>query len=500
MVKKISNLFLKIILVTFLILFVFITMNGILDYDKVVYKYNPFYLMIGIGLYILVILFLYKKVIPKLVKYKWIVYVLFGIFTLLCLFCAYYFMLHPTWDMGTVLNIARDYAVNGYTEDAYLYQFPNNIMLTIIYFVLLKITSLFGMTQYVAVASFFNALIVALSIILLYYNTKKILDEKKALLLLIICVFTSPLYLYAACYYSDTMGMFLTMLMLFVYLQLKDKEHFKSTIVWQILLGITVIVGIKVKITSLFILIALFVYHVLIGNWKGRKVVRNFGLSCLIAIILLFFFSKIVQPIFIPDKKISDEKQIPTEHWIMMGMVNRGYFSYEEYAFTTSFPTYQEKQQAIRGKIKDRLLYEYNASTFLKHLKGKLGFAWYDGSYFIPDILRREPVRKGILHEFVLEEGEKVAFYKYWPQVMHMGMLIFICINAFRMIKQKDYHSKDVFLLISTYGILVFLLIWENWSRYLVTLLPIIMMLQLNGIDYLATYKQGKLEEGKEEK
>lgn len=85
MLKKINQTILKIILISFLIIMTFIVLNGIFDYEKVVYKYNPIYLTIGILGYIFIIIYFYKKIIPKIENNRIIVYILFGVFTILCI-------------------------------------------------------------------------------------------------------------------------------------------------------------------------------------------------------------------------------------------------------------------------------------------------------------------------------------------------------------------------------------------------------------------------------
>lgn len=392
--------------------------------------------------------------------------------------------------MGTVFNIAKEYVTTGTTTDTYLYTFPNNIMLTAIYIIIFKVFNIIKINDFITIATVFNSLLVAGTGILLYYNTKKIFNNSKALMILIITVLTTPLYLYCACYYSDTFSMFLTMLIIYIYLKNKENDDLIISAIWQILFAITVVVGIKMKITCIFILIAIIVYKILNNKINIKEFLKKFGIATILGVILYISFDGIIVPKFIPDKQMLDANKIPIEHWIMMGLYGRGNFEYGEYHYTQSFPTLEEKRQETRKVIKERLILKWQENTLFKHIKGKLGFAWYDGSYYIPDLLRREPVKKGILHEIVLEEGNNTSIYKYWPQIMHFSMLIFLCINIYRIIINKDYLAKDNILFIAIYGILVFLLIWENRSRYLLTMLPIIIMSQLGGIEYLAKRKE----------
>ena len=116
------------------------------------------------------------------------------------------------------------------------------------------------------------------------------------------------------------------------------------------------------------------------------------------------------------------------------------------------------------------------------------------GTYWAPDVLRREPNSRKILHEFVLEGGKYSKYYKYIPQVMHFSMLIFIIINIKSKIKRNDFTSKDTVSLITMLGVMLFLIVWENRSRYLVNIIPLLLINQLNGIEVCSKIKRRKEE------
>ena len=63
-----------------------------------------------------------------------------------------------------------------------------------------------------------------------------------------------------------------------------------------------------------------------------------------------------------------------------------------------------------------------------------------------------------------------------------------------KIIKEKDYTSYKYILSISMVGIIVFLLIWENRSRYLVNIIPLLLINQLNGIEVCSKIKRRKEE------
>ena len=76
-------------------------------------------------------------------------------------------------------------------------------------------------------------------------------------------------------------------------------------------------------------------------------------------------------------------------------------------------------------------------------------------------------------------------WYKYLPQIMHISLLILILFSCLKIVKEKDWQNKNNILLIAMYGLIVFLLIWENRSRYILTMLPIYILFGIEGINYI---------------
>jgi len=493
--KKAFEMFSKVFLSCFGIIILWIIATGILEYNKVIFTFNPLLLILGIIIYILLVVFFYNKCLKKLEKIKGIEYVGFAAFTILAICSGLYFKLNPTWDMGTTYGIAKEYVECGtYSNTFYLSQFPNNVMMTSIDMVLLKISSLFGINDSLTVITIVSALVVSLSIILSFYTMKRIYTRRKALAFLCIALFTTPLYLYAAEYYTDVFSMIIPVILLNIWLSVRNCEiNFIKRFGLDILFSIILFIGIDLKLTSAFIFVAIIFYEVLQVNIKN--LLKNIAIIIPITAILIVIFNlTVVKQLAKPEERLINE--VPKEHWIMMGMNGVGNFSYEEYAYTNSYKTFDEKKEADKRKIIERLK-ERDLNTHIKNITRKLGFAWHDGTYWAPDVLRRSPVETRFLHKFVLESGEYNVYYKYIPQTMHFAMLIFIIFNIIRIIKEKDYESKDIITLTTMFGVMLFLILWENRSRYLVNILPLMIMSQINGIDEFSKYLKSSIKECK---
>lgn len=468
----------------FAIMVSWIIMNGLLAYNKIIFEYNPIILIIGVVTYILIISLLYKFIIAKMEKIKFIEYFIFILLITCLVISGLYFKVNPTWDMGTTFDIAKEYVEKGtYTNTFYLSQFPNNIMMTIIDVILLKGMSVLGVKDFITGITIVTAFVIFMSIFISFFIIKKVYNRKKALTFLLIAFFTTPLYLYAAEYYTDTFSMIIPVLLLYIWIYMEDEHPLWRRIFTDIIFSIILFVGIKLKLTSAFVVIAILFYEIICG--KCKRVIKKMIIIIPVIVLLLITFNFVVVDKLAP-KDERNLNEVPKEHWIMMGMNGVGNFSYSEYGYTNApeNKTFEQKKRADIIKIKERIVTR-TANEHIKNLSGKLFFAWHDGTYWAPDVLRREPCNKKILHEYILEGGKYSDYYKYIPQVMHFSLLFFIFVNICTIIKRKDKESKDIIMLVTIFGVMLFLLIWENRSRYLVNILPLMLMSQLNGIEYI---------------
>ena len=496
--KKIGNILLSIITATFALLFAWIIINSIFLGESVIFSYNSSFLVIFTLLDIVTMTIFYKKVITKIVKYKYLPYILFVVFGAVAIIVSYHLRVQPTWDMGRVFNIAKEYVETGIVTDVYLYEYQNNLAITYIFTIIFKVFRKLNYTDYITGITVINALIVTATVICTYFAVKKMYGKEKGLMTLIICLFTTPLYLYGAIYYTDTLSMFFCALSLLLYVLIRDEKNKIKNIILQILFGVILGLGFQIKVTALFIIIAILVEQIL--NFKFKNIFNNFKITMPIAIVFLILFNMVSNKYVIPNKQILNSCKMPMQYWILIGSTGNGGFNQELYEHVKGYGTYEERKNAATEKFVE-IIKQYTIPTFIKHINTKLKFTWSDGTYFVPEKLRRDPIERGTLFEYCAAGGEKTECYKYFPQVMHISMLVLMVVVAINTLRK--FESDDVFLVISVFGIAVFLMFWENRSRYLLTLLPIMLILKVRGLHILSNLvnknKFLKLNEGEVE-
>lgn len=488
--EKLGKTLLTVISFIFVVMFFWIIINATFLGESVIFKYNPIIVFVFTIANIVLLTTFYKKIVPKIVKYKYLPVILFVVFGIIVLIVSYNLRVEPTWDMGRIFNMAKNYVENGNINDVYLYEYQNNLAITYIFIVIFKIFKIFNFSDYITGITIVNALIVMATVIFLYYTVKKMFGKEKSLMTLIICILTTPLYLHAAIYYTDTMSMLFCILALFLYVIIRDENNKAKNILLQVLLGIVLGLGLQIKVTSIFILIAIIVEETL--NIKFKDIINNFKIAIPIAIVFLTIFNLLSNNIVIPDKEKLNCCKMPIEYWLLIGSTGNGGFNQELYEYVKGFGTYEERKNAAREKFVD-IVKEYTFPSFIEHINAKLKFTWGDGTYFASEKIRREPVEKGILYEYVAAGGEKTDYYKYLPQVMHISMLVLMIVDVINILRKRNFESDDVFLFITIFGIAIFLMLWENRSRYILTVLPIMLILMVRGIDLLSKISKKRL-------
>ena len=113
----------------------------------------------------------------------------------------------------------------------------------------------------------------------------------------------------------------------------------------------------------------------------------------------------------------------------------------------------------------------------------KINFVWGDGTYYSNYKLVRGSYEKNIFHEFVTKDGKYYKYYSIVVQSIHFAMLIFITMSSFFAIFKKD--DINLICRIAVFGLLLFFILWEARSRYILNYLGIFVIIFISSLKYL---------------
>lgn len=477
-----DNILIKIFLGAFFIVFLYIFLNVIFNNESPIPKCNGWQSVIALILYSVFVYILYKLLskvkLPKIIKL-----IALLLFIGIQLAFAYIFVVEPTWDFGAVYNSAIMHINDGlkvYNND-YFYRYSNNLGIEIILIAYYRILSLLHIKSYLKMGILLNIIMIDLSILFLRGVLKQLFEEKRVDLFTILMLIFTPFVTYVPIFYTDTMSIPFAIAGVYFYLKVIENKKLKEIILYSVLSGIFIGIGSFIKFTVVIVFIAIVVFQVV--NIKRLKI-KKFMIAVLCLGLPIIFFNSLIliyQNTKFDAKRI-DKESFPYTHWLMMGTYGKGAYNHSDVEYTASFNSIEKKKKANINVMKKRLSEMYKNHKLINFYTTKITFVWGDGTLFAPEKLTREPKKNLKIKKYII--GEKNNAYLKISQgewlFCLLSVLLGIIFRKFLSQKQKDVQ---LICLITMFGTLIFFILWESRSRYIVNMAPLIILSAFIGVE-----------------
>lgn len=493
--KKLYNIFMIIFLITFIIIF----FGSIFDNKSLIVVTTPFLSIISLFIVGILLIFIYRFIIKRVkknisVKHEIIICsILGGVFLLLQLIYAFYMTRYPGWDWGNVYAAAKTFAEG--SKDLvwwdYFKMFPNNNAIFYFETLIFKVLNVFGwltIRKSIIIMVLINILFIDLSVLFLYLTVRNIFGKREAIFSLIMCILSYAFYCYIPVFYTDTLTMLFPILYMYLYSKyLKDNKN-KNLI----LISLFSIIGYKFKPTTIIATVAIFIDLLLRKNIKKNcKSYISFCLSFIIIFLLISFVE--VKFTIMPYDINNNNQEIPFTHWVMMGMTERnsyvdgrkwiGWYNPDSLDYTLKYKTTDERKKANIKKIKEQYQ-DMGFMNYLYFLYRKALFTWSDASFYAPALVTGETLYKG---ENIVSKYSDSKITRPLTFYSNLGMFLFIyliiIVSTLKDIKNKSYSIN--YARLSIFGLVLFLLIWEDSSRYLITYIPVMLLCTIHGLNVI---------------
>ncbi len=485
------NKLIKLFYIVFGFLFCFLLVN--IPFREISTNYNiKSYIFVLLSIPLLIGLIAYYNFVKERKNNKLFVAIPILLFISFSLFIVFNFDVPLGWDYDIVFSQAKCYVENlcklsNAGVAGYFQYFPNNIPIFMVLVVINKLVSLFGFQDYFLSTKFANFFLLLLTVIFTFLYVKNKFGIKKATFSLLLFILYVPFYLYIPVFYSDTLSVLFGPLLLYISLYFESDKKYKR-IISYILFAIFSFIGCKMKMTIIFIPISIIIALVFKGMNK-RKLV-----FLLIFFVAFFSLSKVYN-YYIFDKDIFSAKynnygKVPYTHWIMMGMEDPskkveyrnsyGGYNGDDYTVTESFANSREAQKYNINEIKRRLS-KYGVVNYFNFLCKKASNAWGDGSFYVTtklgwqDKYNTKEYQKYIIGK---DDNHILIYFCSAVQYVFLILLVYSFIYSF---KNNNDELFSVQLAISF--LFVFLLFWENRSRYLYNYIPLFIIVITYCID-----------------
>ena len=499
----------KIILLIIASCFLWLLLNSFRYPSNVYYVQNPFISLIVSVVILIAWYFMYmflKRKIPEDLnrKYKiFLVFIYFILVTIIQVFVLNNFSVEPGWDFGVVFNNAYSFVLNGSRDGAtyieYFEYFPNNIMLFVLLVIFIKVGLAFSLSALQS-AWIMNILFIDLALLLLFLVVNKRYGFKVSLFSLIITLFFLPIFLYTPIFYSDTLSMFAGIGFIYLYLCLIENQAYrKKYIVLLILFGLLAFFAKEIKVTSLIVLIAILFHFLLNSNLK------KFVLSAFIICSSFALCSVTFKLLVINNSSFAfvqtGHGSYPYTHWLMMGVEDIdvdnsernsvGGYSSSDYALTRSYKTGKD---AIRFNLEEyaNRIKKMGVIGYFNYLTKKGVNAWSDGLYFsdVKLSLNSRHTDSKLYQFFLVDQSTRYVLI-YFSQGVQFAFLILLIGGSLIKKEEIDYVRLSLF------GIMLFLLFWENRSRYLLNFIPLFILVIIEFYQNIVNLKYIRLVKNK---
>ncbi|MEG2193036.1 MAG: hypothetical protein RRX95_07160 [Oscillospiraceae bacterium] len=398
-------------------------------------------------------------------------------------FCAGY----PTRDFEKVFVGAYNYTIGGEILDPYLdyfYKFPNNMPITIVLQFIFRAFYKFGFTQFFIIGALFNAFCIDLAYLFTFLCGEKLSNTKTGFFAIMIMYFCLPLQTYISIFYTDTTTMLYPPMIIYFFLLISQAKSVKKALPPLALMGIMAGFGIKIKYSVVIALIAVCVQCILKYDFKrliACVASVAIGFTLVSGVIDGFMYRNVL------DKDKAYDMATPFIAWITMGMQGDGMHDSGDNAYVWARDTHEEKVQAAKHLMKLRLDY-MGVGGYLDLLNRKAVRSFGSGDFDYPNTVSDSPMKQNFAIDLLNSGGKYYHIYDNIIQGYHVLIFIMLILSGVLAIKKKDY--KYFLPQLAAFGMLLFLLLWEAGTRYLLNYYPIFILCALPMLTQLFSSKE----------
>lgn len=425
---------------------------------------------------------------------------------------AFLFLMQPMlrYDTLKVFDMAvemlQTHTISGTYEAGYFSRYTNNYPITILTYWFLLFLSKCGIPSslFMPAVQLINVACITGSIWLGYLICKELKGQRLGVLYLSVCVLCPLSYVWAGYYYTTTLSMPCLMGIIYLYLRLfKTSSPFRRMLLGG-LLGAILILGYKLRATAMIAMIAVvlltlckFFIRMHASRRSGTPFLplaairpyAAFGIAFFLTTGLsLGFWNTAVNHYVAFDYKNTG---FPMIHWVMMGARWDGAFDQTDELFTTSFETKEEKVEADKQVLLERI--EEAGPVGLVSLIGrKLLNTWVDGT----DNYMAENSYASYSKAYNYLLGNKSGFFIIYSQafrvlqMLAIGFSALLCLIAFR----KEHKLPKLFLIqLTLLGGMAFHIIWETNPLYSIGFTFLGLMLFADSVIFLTEAFRTKL-------
>lgn len=373
------------------------------------------------------------------------------------------------WDVGTIVNAAIDFESDPEWYQFYFSVYPNNRFIFFLYNFLLHNSN--KMSVWILLG-YLNIIAIDISIVITFFAVKKMANEVWGYLAVIVSIFVYGVFGWIIVPYSDTLVMPFIVGAWLLSMVEKDSTEQKRKIKFDIFLGIICFVGYLIKPTSMIFWIAL----ILVNAFYAIARKTSFGIGKFLIIVSVFIGLNVGWQIYQKHQQIIEidfNKSMPMTHFMMMGLneETNGAFCADDVNYTWQFETTEEKKMGNIKIIQERLQ-NFGFGDYLSFIAEKFKYIFCEGDFFWG--------KEGGFASYDFETGNVPLKNYYYPDGKYHVAYLYVTQGAWLLVQLlfigtiiRDQDENMTLLHCTIFGLILFLLLFEMRSRYLIPFLPL---------------------------
>lgn len=410
-----------------------------------------------------------------------------GIF-LLQLCYLYFVRVYVLYDNLLILDQAVEMQgtrqINPEFFKEYFQRYPHNAPIVIGLYWVLKIAGVFGVGSLHWVPCMVGLFSMDLGLLFGGLLLKKLATMRSVFLYVCLCFLNPWIYIWIPWYYTTVCSIPFLMGMVYFAVAAWKEEKTGKQIFYSVVFGVFAALGIRIRVTTAIVLIALLIWTCAGRVWEKKKV-ASILMPAALSMVTLFLVTGGVIRHYVPFD--TEEKSLPPTHFVMMGMSGEGTYKAPDVAYTSGFVGREAKVDANLAQIKKRIL-DKGPLGMVKLVGQKLCVTWEDGSAgFQQEWMYSKEPSKAYLYLC----GERNDGFLLYAQWFHVAMLLCVLTGSIRGMKKQKW---DIWLLLRLIllGHMMFYILWEAQNRYSIGMLFILMLLAADGLEPWTGAKERK--------
>lgn len=424
-------------------------------------------------------------------------YIFFALLTgCIQLFLIYQLVSEVGWDSGAVIHAALGWD-SVEESNAYLSVYPNNLFLVFFYRIIFRIFKVSSIMQAYQLTALINLLGIQISMYYLYRALCLLFSKKEVYLGMFFFVMLFVFSPWIVIPYSDVVSMPFNSFLCYQYLCIGAG---KTAGIYErksrsIFLGMITFIGMCIKPTVLIVSIAGWAY-LWIKTEKGK--LTHFLECCLIFSLTILLLDggwnnyTNRQTYF----DINQEQRMTYTHYLMLGLNNnRGVYTQEDCEISQNEQSVKSREAKNWKEIKNRLV-QKGFIGYLRHIWDKSCMIHSEGNFFWGGeggmyFLNFDLSKHSRIRNIYYINGANYSIYKYCAQGVWFVILL-VC--GFGVLSFEQTRVEERWMIsLSIWGIILFNVLFEARSRYLIPFLTFYVIMFCYGIQVIRTKKENFL-------